>query len=270
MKILCIILIFLIQVKLVKAKEIYTIQLGAFKIKENAEKFSKKLLEENLPVYIESNNEFDFIFCGRYETKEEAKSELQKVKELFGIKGIIKIIKEEEKENVIFNPISETKIISKEEVKNEIPKKVKKTKLEKKILKMSKKFLKVKYNYGGESKRGIDCSGLVYVVFNKLGINLPRRAEEQVNYGEEIIDENYRIGDLIFFKNKEDDRINHVGIYIGDNKMVHASSKKRRVIISDINEDYYKENFYIAKRIINGNKILITENGKLEEKKIDN
>ncbi|MDD2564190.1 MAG: C40 family peptidase [Salinivirgaceae bacterium] len=95
--------------------------------------------------------------------------------------------------------------------------------LETKILNSAKMFLGIPYLWGGRSTFGIDCSGLVQTVFKMNGIALPRDARDQVLHGEnvEFID-NIKPCDLIFF-GEPDGNITHVGMAIGDGKIIHAS-----------------------------------------------
>jgi lipoprotein Spr len=104
------------------------------------------------------------------------------------------------------------------------------------------------YKYGGSDKHGIDCSHFasrLYADVYKKTITGPASAMEQEALSIKMPD--MREGDLLFFK-IESDKVSHVGIYIGDNKFVHASTRKG-VIISDLNEPYYKKYFYKAGKL---------------------
>ena len=106
------------------------------------------------------------------------------------------------------------------------------------------------YKYGGETKNGVDCSALVQNVYESLGINLPRTSNQQYTYTISIPDKQRKPGDLLFFKTGG--RINHVGIYIGDDTMVHASSS-RGVVKEDINGTIYRR--YFASRYVGTGRI---------------
>ncbi|MGR6035103.1 MAG: NlpC/P60 family protein [Candidatus Nitrosoglobus sp.] len=104
-----------------------------------------------------------------------------------------------------------------------------------------------KYHFGGLSKKGIDCSGFVYITFkSQFGINLPRSTKLLSKIGLEIPKSKLSPGDLVFFKTKKLTR--HVGIYVEHGKFLHVSTKKG-VIISQLNNTYWKSKFWMARRI---------------------
>ncbi|MCX7953982.1 MAG: C40 family peptidase [Bacteroidales bacterium] len=90
------------------------------------------------------------------------------------------------------------------------------------IVNLAVKFLNAPYLWGGVSIAGIDCSGLTYIVYRVFGIKLPRDSFKQAEIGTDIyFIENAKKGDLIFFGNEN--QISHVGLYMGDNKLIHSS-----------------------------------------------
>ncbi len=105
----------------------------------------------------------------------------------------------------------------------------------------------VRYEYGGLSRRGIDCSGFVHLTFkSKLGKNLPRTARMQAKIGQEVRRNDLRAGDLVFFRTGKSS--NHVGIYLENNKFLHASQKKG-VTISRLDQVYWRSNYWKSVRI---------------------
>ncbi|MCM8767547.1 MAG: LysM peptidoglycan-binding domain-containing protein [Candidatus Omnitrophica bacterium] len=102
-------------------------------------------------------------------------------------------------------------------------------------------YLGSKYVYGGESKTGLDCSGLTRLVYKTVGILLPQNSSLQYKNGIEIKKEEALPGDLVFFK--RGGRIGHVGIYLGNDLFIHASYTLKRVVISSLSERYFKERF---------------------------
>lgn len=109
------------------------------------------------------------------------------------------------------------------------------------------------YKFGGTTKNGFDCSGLVFTAYKKEKITLPRTSIEMSNYGKRISKENAKKADLIFFKTGGSSKINHVGLIVDSNrdniKFIHSSTKKG-VIISSLNEEYYRKSFTQINRVI--------------------
>jgi len=109
-------------------------------------------------------------------------------------------------------------------------------------------FLGIRYRFGGTTRRGIDCSSFVQQVFQEMDVDLPRTAREQFKIGYEVPPSDLQKGDLIFFRTYASFP-SHVGIYLGNNRMIHASSANHRVVISSLNTPYYRARFIGAKRI---------------------
>jgi LysM repeat protein len=125
--------------------------------------------------------------------------------------------------------------------------------LKKKFLEISKQFSDYLYKLGGNGNGYLDCSMFVKLVYEELGIDLPRTSREQFLVGINVKKDELIPGDLVFFSRYRDkDNISHVGIYIGDNKFVHFSSRRRGLSIDSLDEPYFNERFVGAKRIING------------------
>lgn len=117
-----------------------------------------------------------------------------------------------------------------------------------KMDKVIDKALGTKYSAGGVSTNGFDCSGFTMYVFDKIGINLPHQSGAQYKMGSAVSRDNLRAGDLLFF-NTSGKGVSHVGIYVGEGKFAHASSK-RGVTISTLSDKYYVNTYMGAKRIM--------------------
>ena len=102
-------------------------------------------------------------------------------------------------------------------------------------------WLRTPYRIGGSSKKGVDCSGLASQIYHKVyRIKLPRTSDSQYSNSRKVAKGNLREGDLVFFtSNQSGKRVAHSGIYLKNGKFVHASSSQG-VIISSLNETYYK------------------------------
>jgi len=123
-----------------------------------------------------------------------------------------------------------------------------------KLVKMARSFLGMPYRWGGISERkGVDCSGLVKILFAKLHIDLPRTSREQIHSGEQIALGDLKRGDLLFFS-YDGATPNHVGLYIGDQRFVHAAKNPGKVIITGLDEPWYNSHLLGARRILNSTK----------------
>ncbi len=123
-----------------------------------------------------------------------------------------------------------------------------------KIVRTAKKFEGTRYKYGGTDKKGMDCSGLIYVSFLEEGISLPRTSRDMSLQGERLYLKDVSVGDLLFFEtNKNRKVINHVGLVVEVNEdgiyFIHSSTSKG-VIISSLSESYWYNNFVMARRVI--------------------
>ncbi|NOS35170.1 MAG: glycoside hydrolase [Deltaproteobacteria bacterium] len=119
--------------------------------------------------------------------------------------------------------------------------------LKKKLYSQYEEWKGVRYRLGGLNKKGIDCSGFVYMTFkSKFGVKLPRTTELQSKLGDPVKRSKLKTGDLIFFKTSP--RVRHVGIYLEKGKFLHAS-KKRGVMISRLSNVYWKSRYWKAKRV---------------------
>lgn len=122
------------------------------------------------------------------------------------------------------------------------------------VISNAKDYLGTKYKYGGTSKRGMDCSGLIYTSFLDADINLPRISRNMALQGERLHLNEVRKGDLLFFQtNKNRNVINHVGLVIDvipDQIIFIHSTTSRGVVISSLSESYWFHNFVMARRIL--------------------
>ena len=113
-------------------------------------------------------------------------------------------------------------------------------------------FVGSRYVYGGTSPTGFDCSGLVYYTYRNFGYKLTRNASGQYrDNGVRVQRSELAPGDLVFFS-RHGNGITHVGIYIGGNEFVHASSPSVGVVVSRLDSSYYTTGWYGAKRIVTG------------------
>jgi len=107
------------------------------------------------------------------------------------------------------------------------------------------------YRYGGSSSEsGFDCSGFVHHVFLKsLGLRLPRTSQEMSRVGAPLKESQLHPGDLVFF-NTQQQAYSHVGIYVGEDRFVHAPKSGKSIAIVNMRENYWKSRYDGARRII--------------------
>jgi len=121
------------------------------------------------------------------------------------------------------------------------------------VVQLAMQHLGKPYVWGGTGPNSFDCSGLVQYVFRQAGKELPRTADQQFNVGTPVSRDQLQPGDLVFFKdtykNNYPNRITHVGIYIGNDRFIHAANPDQGVIISSLSESYWAQHYAGAKRV---------------------
>jgi len=112
----------------------------------------------------------------------------------------------------------------------------------------AERFVGIPYRWGGDTVvDGMDCSGFVRAVYNLCGVNIPRTARDQFKVGETVAKEELQDGDLVFFGSSGDE-INHVGIYVGTGRFVHAPRRGDDIKVSSLEEGYFTKKYIGAKR----------------------
>lgn len=113
---------------------------------------------------------------------------------------------------------------------------------------LARKQLGKMYQWGGSGPDRFDCSGLVYFVYGNLGVSMPRVSEQQALMGREIPRKELQPGDLVYFATSGSD-INHVGIFLGRSKFVHAPRKGMPVRTDTLNNGWWRQKYRGARRL---------------------
>lgn len=119
------------------------------------------------------------------------------------------------------------------------------------LIKQAKTLLGVPYRLGGDNLTGIDCSAFVKRMFSLVEVTLPRTAREQYEVGKRISRQELTMGDLVFFRTKRYEQYpTHVGIYMGNDRFIHASAlNKGGVRIDSLSSDFYNARFIGGSRV---------------------
>jgi len=207
----------------------YTIQVGAFSNMDNAVRLTTNLQAQGLNAYhfLHESGLYKVRF-GNYPTKNAALARAEYLKTA----GIIAVY-------YIVGPDDYTASIDwpgkRDVLRNE-------------LVATAQKYIGIPYKWGGESPRtGFDCSGLTMVVYRLNGLQLPRSSSAQWQAGRPVDRGQLRKGDLVFFATSGGRRVSHVGIYIGENRFLHAPSKNRRIRTSSLSSEYYQSRYLGAR-----------------------
>jgi cell wall-associated NlpC family hydrolase len=112
----------------------------------------------------------------------------------------------------------------------------------------AERFVGIPYQWGGNNVvEGMDCSGFVRAVYNLCGVNIPRSSREQFRIGENVGKVDLKDGDLVFFGSSED-AINHVGIYVGNGRFVHAPRRGDEIRVTSLDDPYFAKKYVGARR----------------------
>jgi hypothetical protein len=207
----------------------HTIQVGAFSNLDNAVRLTEMLQTQGLDAYHFRNQSGLYkVRVGNYRTIDIARLKAQNLKTA----GIID-------EYYLIGPNDYAAAVHGLKDKEH---------LRKEIVRTANQFIGVRYRWGGQSSStGFDCSGLTMVVYRLNGLELPRSSRQQWRAGRPVYQEQLLKGDLVFFAASDGKRVSHVGIYVGNNKFLHAPSSGRKICISSMSNTYYKSRYLGAR-----------------------
>lgn len=242
----------------------YAIQMGAFTDVKNAERFTTKLQSQGIEAfYFRKDNGVYAVRFGDFPNKVKARTVASKlVKEKlidsFYIAPPNEVVFSQAKEPGWQKPQPDEIRKPHEPLKPVVPKSLpdkpqpKSAKKEKDMgeiaARTAERFVGIPYRWGGENVvDGMDCSGFVRAVYNLCGLSIPRTSRDQYKAGEAIVKQDLQDGDLVFF-GASADKINHVGIYVGDGKFVHAPRRGEEIRVASVGDSYFEKRFVGARR----------------------
>lgn len=201
----------------------YTVQVGAFSNLTNAVRLSETLVQRDLNAYYFIHREGLYkVRFGNFASKERARKTAEDLHAL-GVIDVYYIVGPEDypDDNRPGRPY-----------------------LRSEIVRTAKSFLNVPYRWGGTSPTGgFDCSGFSMTVYQLNGLNMPRSSQAQWEVGMSIDRDQLLRGDLVFFTTRGSGEVSHVGIYLGDNNIIHAPGWGKRIRIDSLEEKYYRRHF---------------------------
>lgn len=244
----------------------YAIQMGAFSSVNNAERFTSKLQSKGIEAfYFRKDNGIYAVRFGDFSSKDKARNAATKlvasgIIDSFYIAPPNEVVFAKPKEpgwekakpDEIHQP-RETKTTDKKHPPVSAEKTVHKTSRSDRDMgsiaaRTAERFVGIPYRWGGDNViEGMDCSGFVRAVYNLCGVSIPRTSRDQYKAGESVSKKDIQDGDLVFFGASES-KINHVGIYVGDGKFVHAPRRGEDIKITHIDENYFEKRFIGARR----------------------
>ncbi|BBO85322.1 peptidoglycan-binding protein [Desulfosarcina ovata subsp. sediminis] len=204
-----------------------TIQVGAFASERNASAYARRLQSQGLDAYhfIDTDGLYKVRF-DRFPTKSAALNRAQRLRSN-GIIDVYYIVRA-----LLYGDIAGAT-----------------PQLQQDLIQTAQRFIGIKYHWGGTTvETGMDCSGLTQTVYRLNGIDLPRTAREQYAAGDPVSRRDLAKGDLVFFDTSRWGKINHVGIYCGNNTFIHAPSSGKRIQTASLSKAYYRKHFAGARR----------------------
>lgn len=116
------------------------------------------------------------------------------------------------------------------------------------VVKVAQEYIGAPYRSGGTTTNGVDCSGLAFAVYRRVGVKLPRTSDAMARVGDHIDRDELRAGDLVFFGSGSN--VNHVGIYADDGEFIHASTRARSVRFDRLDNKYFRNRYIGARRVL--------------------
>jgi cell wall-associated NlpC family hydrolase len=242
----------------------HAIQMGAFSDVKNAERFTAKLQSKGIEAfYFRKDNGLYAVRFGDFQSKDKARSVAKKLVsehliDSFYIAPPNEVVFSRPKGPGWQKPQPEEIRKPAEALQPVVPvepsvKHTAKPPNDSKDMgsiaaRTAERFVGIPYRWGGDNVvDGMDCSGFVRAVYNLCGLSIPRTSRDQFKAGDLVARSDLKDGDLVFFGSSSDS-INHVGIYVGDGKFVHAPRRGEEIRVTAVNESYFEKRFVGARR----------------------
>ncbi|WP_136516389.1 C40 family peptidase [Geomonas edaphica] len=233
----------------------FAIQVGAFSDVKNAERLTQKLQQQGIEAfYFKRENGIYAVRFGDFPRRDDARKAAQKLVKERTIGSYFIAAPQPERSAALRETVIEkapapsiTKP-AKPAKKKEEPVKRDRSDMGGIAARTAERFVGIPYRWGGDTVvDGMDCSGFVRAVYNLCGVNIPRTSREQYRVGDAVGREELKDGDLVFFGGSPDE-INHVGIFVGNGRFVHAPRRGDDIKVSSMDESYFQKRFVGAKR----------------------
>jgi len=220
----------------------YAIQVGAFTEVKNAERLTARLQAKGIDAfYFRKDNNLYAVRFGDYSTREAARRVARKLKE-DDVIGVCFIASPQD------TYLTGSKGPDLRSGRGSVTKPKSGVDMGAITARTAERFVGIPYQWGGDNVvEGMDCSGFVRAVYNLCGVNIPRTSQEQFRVGDNVGKDNLKDGDLVFFGSSVD-AINHVGIYVGNSRFVHAPRRGDDIKASSLDEAYFAKKFIGARR----------------------
>jgi len=242
----------------------HAIQMGAFADVNNAERFTNKLQAKGIEAfYFRKDNGIYAVRFGDFPSKNRARAVADKLVashmiDSYYIAPPSEIVFIHPKETGIEKSAQAEDRNSHEPLHPVVPKETPEKAPSKPVRKNSdmgtiaartaERFVGIPYRWGGDNVvEGMDCSGFVRAVYNLCGLSIPRTSRDQYRAGDAVSKNDLQDGDLVFF-GASADKINHVGIYVGAGKFVHAPRRGEDIRVASVDDNYFDKRFVGARR----------------------